>query len=273
MSEHKQEKWLYTFSIDKEVEVEKQEEQVVNGETVKVTRKVKEKKPVLFALKRPTRRMYEDADLFYGVKLSEGIRAGLLTKALLLKRYRNDGGALSDADAAYFQELALKLNQLEEEHQRIFINLNKEPEDIRLAKLDDILKQKMKTVQALQTLEAVNQALFAHTAETKAQLQLTNWWIVHLAHWDKDTNNTFTEFFPGKTFEERMAQWDTFDEQSQPFVIEALARFSLLIGLWTAGAQTKEDFEQGEKDFGSIAEKAVEDIKKEAKETTPAPTT
>lgn len=267
MSEHKENnKWLYKFTIDKEIEVEKSEEREIDGKKVKVTEKVKENKPITFALKRPNRKIWETADLFYGVKLSEGIRAGLLTKALLLKRYRNDGGALSDSDAEYFNELTQKLSSLENEHQRYLTNIDKLPNEERTKKIDNVINQKLEVLQSLQTLENVNQALFAHTAETKAQIQLNNWWIVHLSYWDKNNDGNFVEFFPGETFEQKMCEWDNYDNDQEKFVIDALARFALLIGLWKAGAQTEEDFKQGERDYGAITDQISTEVKEQIKE-------
>lgn len=268
MGEHKKELWLYMFTVNREIEVDQTTEAEVNGEKVKVTKKVKEQKPIVFALKRPNRRMYEQADMFFGVQLSEGIRAGLLTKALLLKRYRNDGGALSDVDAKYFYELTTTLANLEDEHQRLLINVEGVTSEEKIAKADIIVRKKMDVLKALQSLETVNQALFAHTAEAKAQVQLNNWWIVYLAYWDKNGNGEFEEFFPGETFDKKMELWDTFDETREAYVVEALARFSLLIGLWNAGAQSKDDFAQGEKDYGTIAAEVIATQTNEDKQPT-----
>jgi hypothetical protein len=232
MSDHKLNKWLYEFIIDKEVEVEKTEEQVINNETVKVTKKVKEFQPIKFALRRPNRKMYESSDMFYGVRLSEGIKAGLLTRALLIKRYRNDGGALSDPDTQYFNELGGKLAALENEQERVKMNLEKRADEEKSKLLNEILNKKVDILQNLQALENVNQALFAHTAETKAQTQLNNWWVVNMAYWDEKNTGEYIEFFPGETFEEKMQMWDDYDENQDPFVVSILTRFSLLVALW-----------------------------------------
>ena len=268
MSEHNINKFLYKFLIEREAEVEKTEETVINGETVKVTKKVKELQPVKFALKRPNRRLYEEADLQYGITLSEGIRAGLLTRALLLKRYRNDGGALSEPDAQYFSELGAELTKLEEDHQRLNINLEKRPEEEKKKLINEILNKKMDILQSLQTLESVNQALFAHTAETRAQQRLNNWWIVNLSVWDKDNKDEYVDFFEGATFEDKMKAWDDYDDKQDSFILTVLTRFSLLVGLWNAGAQTEEEFKQGEKDYGAEATKAVEEAVAKAAEPT-----
>ena len=60
------------------------------GETVTTEREVVTRKAFQFAIRMPNRKGYDDADLFYSVKLSEGIKAGLLTRPLLEKRYEND---------------------------------------------------------------------------------------------------------------------------------------------------------------------------------------
>jgi hypothetical protein len=266
MSEQKTKKWLYEFIVDKEVEVEKTEEQTINGEVVKVTKKVKEFKPTKFALRRPNRKLYENSDMHYGVKLSEGIRAGLLTRPMLLKRYRNDGGALSDPDAQYFSELGVELTRLEEDHQRINANLEKRPEEEKKKLIKEILEKKTEILQSLQALENVNQALFAHTAESKAQVSLNNFWVVYLSCWDEKNNGEYVDFFSGETYDQKMAAWDDYDENPDPFILTILTRFSLLVGLWNAGAQTEDEFRQGEKDYGTEAVKTVEEAKKPAVE-------
>lgn len=258
MSEHKQEKWLYTFIISKEIESEKLIEETVNGEVVKVMRKVKEKQDFSFALKRPNRRLYERGDLFYGVQLAEGIRAGLLTKALLLKRYREDGGALSEGDSRLFDSLLTKLNELELQHQRFLVNLDKLTPEENAKRVETVFNEKTNVLQQLQAFETINRALFSHTAESKADVQLANWWTVHLAYWDEKADNNFTEFFQGATFEDRMKQWDEMYDKNEDFLLTALARFSLLISVWLAGAATPEDFKTVEKQQMPEAEKPKE---------------
>lgn len=249
--------WLYSFSVEKEVEVEKQEEQEINGEKVTVTKKVKEKKPISFAIKKPNRRMYESADMFYGVELSEGIRAGLLTKALLLKRYRNDGGALSTPDVEYFNELIAKLAIIEDEYQRAIINLGGKEEGERSKEIADILNRKKDILEQLQSLESVNQSLFAHTAESRATNKLNAWWIVNLTYFSENGQD-FDEYFPGEKYDEKVKHWDERAESEDSVFEKVAPRLNLIIGLWLAGARTQEEFAQGEKEFGSELTKEEE---------------
>ena len=81
-------KKLYTFKqIKKEKVKEKETTENENGEKVTVEKEVEKEIERDFFVRRPNRKLYDDAELYYAVKLSEGIKAGLLTKALLEKRY------------------------------------------------------------------------------------------------------------------------------------------------------------------------------------------
>ncbi len=246
MSEAKQPKYLYEFTVNKEIKVEKLVDEVVNEQTVKVQREVKEVQSIKFALRRPNRRMYEKADLFYGISLSEGIRAGLLTKALLLKRYRNDGGALSEADTNHFNKLMRDLAVLENEHQRYLANLDNTAKDENNKRIQDTYQKKIEVLQNLQAFENINQALFSHTAESKADVQLSNWWTIHLAYWDEKADGNYTEFFSGANFDEKMEYWDSLYEKDDSFYTEVLSRFSLLVAMWNSGVTKSEDFAAAE---------------------------
>ena len=103
-------KWLYEFAVNDQKEIEQIEtSQDDQGNEIKTTKKVKKIVPVKFKILKPTRKMFDDAELFYGVKLSEGIKAGLLTKALLAKRYQNDGGAMSEPEKEKYSKLYIEL--------------------------------------------------------------------------------------------------------------------------------------------------------------------
>ena len=92
-------KKLFEFKVPKEVEIEEIEtSKNEKGEEIKITKKNKTKEQVKVFIRKPTRALFDEAELFYGVRLSEGIKAGLLTRALLAKRFTNDGGVLSEEE-------------------------------------------------------------------------------------------------------------------------------------------------------------------------------
>ena len=94
-------KELYSFTLDEEKEVEKTHtrKNKKTGEETTVTKKVKETVPVQVRIKRPSRRELEDAELEYSVEMSRCVKRGILTKAMLYKKYSDTGGVWSEDDA------------------------------------------------------------------------------------------------------------------------------------------------------------------------------
>ena len=101
---------LNEFTIPKIEEVPESETSTNDkGEEVTTTKTVKKSVDKHYVVKKPSRALYDEAELFYGVKLSEGIKAGLLTRALLAKRFNNDGGILSDPEKEKFSKMYMSL--------------------------------------------------------------------------------------------------------------------------------------------------------------------
>ena len=114
-------KELYSFTIDEEKEVEKSHtrKNKKTGEETKVTKKVKEKVPVQFRIKRPSRRELEDGELEYSVEMSNCIKRGILTKAMLYKKYSDTGGVWSEEDAQDYGKLYRKIFDIQNEYARL----------------------------------------------------------------------------------------------------------------------------------------------------------
>ena len=133
-------KWLYRFEINREVDkkvTEKKKDE--EGQEIEVTKTVKETKPIKFFIKKPNRRLYDEAELFYGVKMSEGIKAGLLTRNLLSKRYEDDGGAFSEAEKERYSTIYMEIYAKEAEYQRLQVNLDNKPQELKDRIGQDIL--------------------------------------------------------------------------------------------------------------------------------------
>ena len=86
-------KWMYEYTVPKTETIEKVVETTDgDGKKKETTTEEVKKFEIGFAIRKPTRRIYDDANLYYAVKISEGVKAGMMTRALLEKRYENDGG-------------------------------------------------------------------------------------------------------------------------------------------------------------------------------------
>ena len=86
-------KIIYDFEVFLEKEVEETEtKQVKNKETgdteeVSTKKKVKKEIPYSVLIYEPSRRQVEEADMEFSVEMSKCIKRGILTKAMLAKKY------------------------------------------------------------------------------------------------------------------------------------------------------------------------------------------
>ena len=111
-------KELYSFTIDQEKEVEKTHtrKNKKTGEETTVTKKVTEKVPVQVKIKRPSRRELEDAELEYSVEMSRCVKRGILTKAMLYKKYSDTGGVWTEDEAKDYGRLYKKTFEIQNEY-------------------------------------------------------------------------------------------------------------------------------------------------------------
>ena len=202
-------KWLYSFTVPrtgtKKVKEEKVDEK---GQKITIEKEEEFKEEVEVFLKRPTRKIYDECNLFYSVKVSDGIKKGLMTRAMLSKRYRDDKGALSDEEKdqvnAKYQVLLTK----EKEFQMIQLNLlDKEiPLEERQDRLDALITDIETLKNDLESFEFAAESLYEHTAEARASRLSNMWWLLNLTyikHEDENNIIHYTPFFAGKDFDEK----------------------------------------------------------------------
>jgi len=237
-------KKIYEFTIDKEEEIDKIETKIQDGKELKVITKVKEKVPRKFFIKKPTRVLFEEAELFYAVKLSEGIKAGLLTRSLLAKRYSNDGGALSDQEKEQYASFYLKLFEKQNEFQRLSVKDKNERSKEEQEYFEKITAEMIKLRTDLQDFEIAQASLFDQTAENRARNKTILWWILNLSYMlDKDGKENL--IFGDGPFEEKLALYDGFEESTDDWMKGVIKKFAFYISFWYMGrASTQEEFEK-----------------------------
>ena len=243
MSENKEKKWLYEFFVKKTVE-KKETEKSTNekGEEVETTKTVKEEVKIPLMLKKPNRKLYEQADLFYGIKLSEGIKAGLLTKSLLAKRYSNDGGFLSEPEKEKYSSLYITLFELETELQRIQVNLDERTGEQKKELIKEVTVKMLETRRELQEFELAQQSLFDQTAEVRAKNQTVMWWLLTLSFF-KEGEEALPVFGEGDN-DDKLARYDEYEEQDDEFWNEAIKKLAYFVSFWESGqANSWEDFD------------------------------
>jgi hypothetical protein len=238
-------KTMFEFDIYQEKEIEKVD--VSNnekGEEVKVTSKVKTTVPVKLAIKKPTRSLFDEAELFYGVRLSEGIKAGLLTRALLAKRFNNDGGVLSDEEQKEYNELYIEFFNLQSEFQKLSIKEESVRSDEEKENLKTVIAKMNDARERLQKYEMAQANLFEQTAENRARNKTIMWWVLQLSLIQGE-DKKFKELFTEGSYEEKLKKYDEIEESDMVLEKIALQKLLYLISFWYIGrAASQEEFEK-----------------------------
>ncbi len=260
-------KWLYSFFVEQEKEVEEETDSVdEKGEAITIKKMVTKEVPITFKLRRPTRKLIDDADLHYSVKLSEGIKAGLLTRNLIARRYDDDGGLFNEDDKAKYMRLYNELVEKENLYHKLMLKeaskkdgkkeLSKETKtkgEQLLLEITDARKQIMEYEQA-------QQQVFDNTAENRARNSAIMWWVLHISYMLNDEGKEIP-VFPGNTYEEKINYYDTLEEEYDEFVMKYINKLAFLVSFWYTGRiDSEEDFRQAEKTYNNDYVREEEEV-------------
>jgi hypothetical protein len=246
-------KWVHTFNINREEEVEVSETKTgESGEEITTKRKENKSVPVKFSLRKPTRKVYDDAALFYGVKLSEGIKAGLLTKTQLAKRYDNDGGPFSDDQKQDYSVLLMSIFEKESEVQKAQLNLENLNSEEKKKRLTDSLVELTELRERLREFEVFHSSIFDQTAEGRAKHNAVIWWVLFSSYWKENESSDLKPVFDGESFDTKLESYDEIEEKEDDFWNEAISKLSYFVGFWYSGrATTAEEFKEIENLYDS----------------------
>ena len=261
-------KKLFDFRIPKVIKETKSETSKNDkGETVTVEKEVEVHKSQKVFLRKPNRSLYDEAELFYGVRLSEGIKAGLLSRALLAKRFSNDGGVLSEDEKNRYADLYLKLyeNQLEVDR---LSSLGKKRNKKQEEKLSGLISQVAVMRRELTDFEMSQSSLFEQTAENRARNKTILWWTLHISYFVDDEGNE-SPVFKGDDYDAKLKVYDEIEESEDEFDEELLSKLLYYISFWYVGkVNSEEDFRkllaetEGEAEEAPEKEAPKEDIPK-----------
>jgi len=235
-------KELYSFTLEEEKEVEKTHTRKnKKGEETTVTKKVKEKTPVQVRLKRPSRRELEEAELEYSVEMSRCVKRGILTKAMLYKKYSDTGGVWSEDDAEQYGKLYRKIFEIQNDYARLeTVDKKTDKQKEKLEKLkDDLAKTRRLIVDA----ESSMQSLFDHTADIKAQNRLLLWYTLMLTHIQREDEEEPIAYFNGENFDKKIEDYYLKEEELDEFYSAVIKKVTTILAFWFFNqASTAEEF-------------------------------
>jgi len=224
-------KKIYEFVLPKSQEVDETTIAKKDGKEVKTITKVTKSVDHRFFLKKPTRKLYDEAELFYGVRLSEGIKAGLLTRALLAKRFSNDGGVLSDQERAEFGELYSDTFDKQVELQALNLKTREQRTAEENRKHDEVTVFLENSRKRIQEFETNQSSLFDQTAENRARNKTILWWVLQLSH-ELEGKDEEAPFFGAGEYEEKIDRYDSMEEEDEEWVMEVINKFFYYVSFW-----------------------------------------
>ena len=236
-------KELYTFTVDDAREVEKPHtrKNKKTGEETTVTKKVKETVPIQIRLKRPSRRELEDAELEYSVEMSRCVKRGILTKAMLYKKYSDTGGVWSEDDAKDYGKLYKEIFDIQNEYARLE-TVDKKTEKQK-KKIEDLKEQLASARRKIVDAESAMQSLFDHTADVKAQNRLLLWYTLMLTHIQKDEGADPVPYFNGLDFDEKIEDYYLKEDVSDDFYLAVVKKVTTILAFWFFNqASTPDEF-------------------------------
>jgi hypothetical protein len=247
---------IYSFTFEKEEKVKRTEtNSVANASTgeqeeVSITKEVSEKIPYRIVMKQPTRRQIEEAELEFSVEMSNCIKRGILTKAMLAKKYSDTGGLLAEEDAKSLTGMYIRYGELSQENERLNAKtsgLTKEDSE----KIDEISGKIALLKKDIINVETSYSNLFNHTADTRAENKVIQWYILNLTFVQKENEEDLTPLFEGSNFEQKLEAFYELEEEGGELYDIVGGKIAALFSFWyySSGAVSQSDFEQLDKDI------------------------
>ena len=245
---------IYSFTVERKektkvTELEEREGEDGKKENVEVTKEVDSEIPYRIILKQPNRREMEEAELEYSIEMSRCIKQGILTKAMLSKKYSDAGGLMAEEDAKALSRLYMKFAELSTELTRLTTKptkTTKEKERIRVqsGKLGE-------TRRDIVDMETNYASLFNHTADSRAANKAVTWYLLNLSYMRRDEEDETLPIFKGESFEDKIDEYYRLEEQGSELYHLISSRIATYMSYWyySAGAVTDADFEKLQEDI------------------------
>lgn len=204
-------------------------------------------------LKKATRSMMTDADMYYTIQLNKYIKMGLLTAEQAAKMQVDAGGMFTEDQQRHY----IKVQALLAEKQEILTKLiakndpSPDEEDRKRRLYEDVAILRSQ----IADYEYIRNQSYDHTANAKARNDVVLWWVLHLTEFGEIKDDEDTEMkpmFPGESLDAKKMALESAEDDEDPLVSEVFFRLVKAVTIWYWMGQTeperiKELVEQEEK--------------------------
>lgn len=247
-------KEVYSFTVEQTEKVKVTEQETRKNEDgseeeVEVTKEIDQAVPYRIIIKQPNRREMEEAELEYSIEMSKCVKQGILTKAMLAKKYSDSGGLMPEEDAQELTRLYMKFGEYSTELGRLSTKVSKTQKDKdKIAELSAKLGEARKSIVNVETNYA---SLFNHTADSRAANKAVTWYLLNLSYIRKDEEDEAKPIFSGETFEDKVDEYYRLEERGSEIYHTIANKLTTYVSYWyySAGAVLAEDFERLQEDI------------------------
>jgi hypothetical protein len=228
-------KEIYSFTFEKKEKNKQTETKTVKNqdtgedEEVSITKEIEESVPYRVVMKKPSRRQIEEAELEFSVEMSKCIKNGILTKAMLAKKYSDTGGLLAEEDAKSLTNMYIKYGEMSNEIEKLQISPESEKFKNKIGALAGDIALTRKDIINIETSYA---NLFNHTADMRAENKVIQWYILNLTHIQKGDEDTIDPLFPGKTFDHKLQVFYDMEEEGDEIYDIIGGKVAALFSFW-----------------------------------------
>ena len=219
---------IYEFTLEtkekKKVEVERKNKETGELETIVQNKTVKV--PLKYVIKKPTRRIIDEAEAQYAVEMSKNIKRGIVTKAMLVKKYADTGGTLTEEETKDMVRKLQKSNEISNKIQLLTATNKKENKK----EIEELTSELLVLRQELADIEMSMQGVYDHTADARSERSMLLWYTIQLARKIEEEKEAL--FFDGLLYEDQLESLYEKDENGSSIEKEALNKFMSVISLW-----------------------------------------
>ena len=166
----------------------------------------------------------------YSVEMSRCVKRGILTKAMLYKKYSDTGGVWSEEDAKDYGKLYREVFDVQNEYARLEVVEKKT--DKQKKRLEELKDQVAETKRQIVEAESAMQSLFDHTADIKAQNRLLLWYTLMLTHIQREDDEEPIPYFNGEDFDTKIEDYYIKEDEASDFYGEVVKKVTTILAFW-----------------------------------------
>ena len=168
----------------------------------------------------------DEAEAQCAIEMSNNIKKGIVTKAMLVKKYADTGGTLTEAETKDMVKKLQRSNEVANKVQMLTaVDKKKNQKEIEELNSELLILRK-----ELTDIEMSMQGVYDHTADARSERAMLLWYTIQLAREIEDEQEVL--FFDGLLYEDQLEDLYKKDEEGTELEKKALTKMMTAISYW-----------------------------------------